>query len=164
MASAYYTVRYTAHATIANSSYLKGPRDASLWPVLVLSIVASASYSRCQHSCISTTMFDEDERLPSPPPKRRCARAMDPSSSSMGAFAQQAQSPFWMTDGDFILRVEGVLFKVHHRSLSKSEIFGDMMAMPQPCDAECIDGCPLVELADSAQDWLVALRWMSDEE
>lgn len=112
------------------------------------------------------TMFDEDERLPSPPPKRRCARVMDPSSSNMAtdAFTQQAQSPFWMRDGDFILRVEGTLFKVHYKSLSKSEIFGDMMSIPQPCDVECIDGCPYVELADSAQDWLVALRWIYDEE
>lgn len=106
-------------------------------------------------------MFDEDERIPSPPPKRRCARVMDPCSSS--AFAQEAPSPFWIADGDFILRVEGLLFKVHHRALSESDIFRDMMAIPQPYDAEHVDGCPFVELADSAQDWLVALRWLHGE-
>lgn len=38
-----------------------------------------------------------------------------------------------------------------------------MMAIPQPYDAEHVDGCPFVELADSAQDWLVALRWLHGE-
>ena len=118
---------------------------------------------RCTHSFISTIMFD-DERIPSPLPKRRCARIMDHSSNSFGAFAQEPPSLFWIADGDFILRVEGVLFKVHHRALFKSDIFKDMLAIPQPYDAEHINGCPFVELADSARDWLVTLRWLYDEE
>ena len=78
--------------------------------------------------------------------------------------ATAAQLVRTVPDGDFILRVENHSFKVHHARLQTSEIFTDMPALPQPPNTDYIDGCPFVELTDSATDWLVALKWMYDPE
>ncbi|EPS99251.1 hypothetical protein FOMPIDRAFT_1079837, partial [Fomitopsis schrenkii] len=69
---------------------------------------------------------------------------------------------FWFSDGDIVLEVEQHRFRVHGAHLQCSEIFSDMLAMPQPPDAEKVDGCPLVRLVDTAQDWQVALKWIYD--
>lgn len=87
-----------------------------------------------------------------PPPKRR----------RFGGAAHPSPTPFWFSDGDIVLQVEQHRFRVHGARLRCSEIFSDMLAMPQPPDAETVDGCPLVHLADAAQDWQVALKWMYD--
>jgi hypothetical protein len=105
-------------------------------------------------------MLDPNDRLPSPPSKRRRTRV----ACDSGAFHEQAGNPFWFSDGDFVLRVEKHLFRVHHDRLQASDIFTDMLALPQPSHADCIDGCPFVELTDAAADWLVALKWMYDPE
>ena len=68
--------------------------------------------------------------------------------------------PFWFADGDIVLDVERHLFKIHRKRLQCSEIFSDMLAVPQPDVVDKMDDCPLVSLPDAAQDWLVALQWM----
>ncbi|KAH9919636.1 uncharacterized protein B0H18DRAFT_1027278 [Fomitopsis serialis] len=88
-----------------------------------------------------------------PPPKRR---------RFGGSLASYGSTAFWFSDGDIVLEVEQHRFKVHGTRLQCSEIFLDMLGMPQPKDADAVDGCPLVLLADSAQDWQVALKWMYD--
>ncbi|KZT65117.1 hypothetical protein DAEQUDRAFT_697753 [Daedalea quercina L-15889] len=96
----------------------------------------------------------DDSALPATKRRRFGGR----SSSSQSA----APQAFWFWDGDIVLEVEHHKFKVHGTRLQCSEIFLDMLAMPQPQDADVVDGCPLVQLADSAQDWQVALRWIYD--
>jgi hypothetical protein len=107
-------------------------------------------------------MLEPDDRPPSPPPKRRRTRVTGDNGTQ--AHVEQPDNPFWFADGDFILRIENHLFKVHHIRLQASEIFTDMLALPQPPNADCIDGCPFVKLTDAATDWVVALKWMYDPE
>lgn len=87
-----------------------------------------------------------------PPTKRR----------RFGGSSLHSSTPFWFSDGDIVLEVEQHRFRVHGAHLQCSEIFSDMLAMPQPPDAEKVDGCPLVRLVDTAQDWQVALKWIYD--
>ncbi|KAJ7061518.1 hypothetical protein C8F01DRAFT_1137654 [Mycena amicta] len=55
----------------------------------------------------------------------------------------------WFTDGNIVLQAGNTQFKVFHGILSaRSIIFHDMLALPQPDDAEVIEGCPLVLLPD----------------
>lgn len=101
--------------------------------------------------------------MASPPAKRRRRRI----SSADARDATQCGShstpgPFWFADGDLVLEVKAYRFKVHRARLACSEIFADMLALPQPANAECVAGAPLVRLADSARDWLIALEWMYD--
>ena len=87
-----------------------------------------------------------------PPSKRR----------RFGGTSYHSSTPFWFSDGDIVLQVEQHRFRVHGARLQCSEIFSDMLAMPQPPDAEKVDDCFLVHLTDTAQDWQVALKWMYD--
>lgn len=104
-------------------------------------------------------MPDVENQLASPPPKRRKTQV-----AGGGRTIQHNQSPFWLPDGDFILRVENINFKIHRSCLQCSEIFCDCLALPQPANTDCIDGCPFVELADTANDWLITLKWIYDPE
>ena len=56
------------------------------------------------------------------------------------------------------------LFKLYGGQLARhSEVFADMLAMPQPTDTEDVmdDGCPVVTLQDAAEDLasLFSLLW-----
>ena len=73
-------------------------------------------------------------------------------------------SSYWFDDGDIVLEVEHHRFKIHQELLKCSDVFAGMLDIPQPRDFENVDGCPLVRLADSAQDWHAALQWMYDRE
>lgn len=114
--------------------------------------VAVSSFSTFSAQLSHTTM--DDERIQSPPPKRRCTRDTDHDNGHDHALG----STFWFADGDFVLRVENHQFKVHQERLQSSDIFSDMLALPQPSKADVIDGCAFVELMDSAADWVVALK------
>lgn len=98
-------------------------------------------------------MYVEEQSASPPLKRRRCAETA----------TQASPSPsFWFHDGDIVLGVEQHLFKVHQSRLKCSVIFSDMLEIPQPEVVEGVDGKPFVQLADSAQDWHVALRWMYD--
>ncbi|KAH9943647.1 hypothetical protein B0H21DRAFT_695439 [Amylocystis lapponica] len=72
-------------------------------------------------------------------------------------------SDFWFRDGDIVLAIEHHRFKVHCSCLAKSsDIFSDMLQIPQPTQVDSIDGCPLVRLFDAPEDWTLTLRWMYD--
>ncbi|KAJ7664091.1 hypothetical protein B0H17DRAFT_845910, partial [Mycena rosella] len=70
----------------------------------------------------------------------------------------------WFPDGDIVLEIEKSLLKVHKARLQCSEIFSDMLSLPQPQQApesDWVDGCPRVALpGDALADWEVALRWI----
>lgn len=68
----------------------------------------------------------------------------------------------WFEDGTIILQVERTQFQVYRGLLaSSSEIFADMLTIPQPNTLDHNVNCrPVVELADSARDWEHVLKAM----
>jgi hypothetical protein len=71
------------------------------------------------------------------------------------------RSELWFDDGSIILETQGLMqFRVHRSILSAhSQIFKDMLAVPQPPMSEdVIEGCPVVRLTDSAEDWKHVLQ------
>lgn len=59
------------------------------------------------------------------------------------------RSDIWFEDGNVVLQAENTQFRVHRGVLTKSsEVFRDMFAIPQPAT---VDECPLVHLADTAE-------------
>jgi hypothetical protein len=69
------------------------------------------------------------------------------------------RSELWMPYGDIILQVESTQFRVNRDVLAKqSSVFRDLFSVPQPLNEATIDGCPIVELSDSAEDWVLILE------
>ncbi|KAJ7650832.1 hypothetical protein FB45DRAFT_1050708 [Roridomyces roridus] len=63
------------------------------------------------------------------------------------------RSNIWKPYGDIVLLAESTLFKVNRTILVEhSSVFEGLFSIPQPQSAEAIDGCPVVELSDAAQD------------
>ncbi|KAJ7188680.1 hypothetical protein C8R46DRAFT_877613 [Mycena filopes] len=63
------------------------------------------------------------------------------------------RSELWHTDGSVVLQAENTQFRVHWGVLGRnSSFFGDMQSLPQPPDQSTVEGCPVVELPDSAAD------------
>jgi hypothetical protein len=81
---------------------------------------------------------------------RRTTQLMD----LVGATPPRRSETVWFADGNLILRAEDVVFRVYRGVLqSKSTVFADMLAMPQPDSMDMLDGCPAVVLhGDSAVD------------
>ena len=72
-------------------------------------------------------------------------------------------SDFWFNDGNIILAVEGVFFKVHRGQLERqSEIFRDIFTVPQPLDSPMMDDCHIIELYDSPSDVRFLLKALYD--
>lgn len=65
----------------------------------------------------------------------------------------------WYDDGSIVLQVQQTQFRVHRSLLCQySEIFRDMFHASQPDpDEELVEGCPVVELQDKAEDWQYVL-------
>jgi len=81
------------------------------------------------------------------PPKKRPRRNSNED--------QRTRSKYWFEDGNVVLQAENTLFRVHQSILSRhSEIFKDTFAMPQDPsqENENVDNCPVIPLADSAED------------
>ncbi|KAJ7442720.1 hypothetical protein B0H11DRAFT_2093652 [Mycena galericulata] len=71
----------------------------------------------------------------------------------------------WFKDGTLVLVAGRSQFRVYGGLLAKkSPVFDDMLAVPQPLDAEAIDGCPMVRLQDDEEDLLHFLRALFDYE
>ncbi|KAJ7270050.1 hypothetical protein B0H12DRAFT_1094182 [Mycena haematopus] len=80
--------------------------------------------------------------MSSPPSKRK--RTED---------APIQRSDIWRSDGSVVLQAENVQFRVHWSVLAlSSSFFRELQGLPQPADQPSVDGCPLVELQDSAVD------------
>lgn len=63
---------------------------------------------------------------------------------------------FWLYDGSIVVWTEDTLFRVHQTVLSNSsEIFATLFSLPQSDDSvqDSIDGCPIVQLHDPAEDF-----------
>ncbi|KAF7979806.1 hypothetical protein HWV62_40866 [Athelia sp. TMB] len=66
----------------------------------------------------------------------------------------------WFEDGTIIIHAQSTRFKVYRGMLAeKSAIFADMLSLPRPAssstteDDDFDDGCPVVRLSDTAEDW-----------
>lgn len=62
----------------------------------------------------------------------------------------------WYDDGNIILQAESTQFRVYRGILvDNSTVFADMFGldMSQPPEAVLVDGCAVVHLSDSAEDW-----------
>ena len=69
---------------------------------------------------------------------------------------------FWFPDGNVILLVEDIAFKVHQGQLVRhSDVFRDMFSLPPPA-SETLDGIPWVQLHDDPSDVLHLLRALYD--
>ncbi|KAJ6548102.1 hypothetical protein DFH09DRAFT_1366967 [Mycena vulgaris] len=69
----------------------------------------------------------------------------------------------WFSDGGLVVQADHSLFRVYGGLLaSRSPVFKDMLAFPQPPDAETIDGCSVVRLPDSAMDVTTFFRAIFD--
>jgi hypothetical protein len=69
----------------------------------------------------------------------------------------------WYDDGTLVIRAENTLFRVYRGILaSQSDIFKDMLSVPQPsgadADAETIEDCAVVRVQDTAGDMTRFLR------
>lgn len=71
-------------------------------------------------------------------------------------------------DGSVVLRAKDppTLFRVHRAMIARhSEVFRHMFLIPQPehrVETETIEGCPVVDLHDSASDMSSLLRALYD--
>jgi hypothetical protein len=77
---------------------------------------------------------------------------------------QPVQTPIrgqpYIDDGNVILAVETTHFRVYYGVLAgMSPVFANMCSGSEsPIDKKLIDGCPVIELDDSAADWGHVLR------
>ena len=70
-----------------------------------------------------------------------------------------------MADGTIVLLAGSTVFRVYSGLLSKySEVFSDMLSLSsrQPPSAETWDGCPLVHLSDSPDEFAYFLNALMD--
>jgi hypothetical protein len=69
----------------------------------------------------------------------------------------------WFNDGSIVLQVQTTLFRVHRSFLAThSKIFADLFTVPQPDSLETMDGCPVVCLHDSPDDFIHFLKALYD--
>lgn len=66
----------------------------------------------------------------------------------------------WFDDGNIVLQADSTQFRIFRGVLSSaSAIFKDMFSTLQPSSDEgLVEGCPVVYLHDSAQDWQHVLK------
>jgi hypothetical protein len=66
------------------------------------------------------------------------------------------RSEIWYEDGNIVLQAGMTQFRVYRGILrDKSPIFKDMFDVPQPSDnfGSFFEGCPVMRVMDSAEDW-----------
>lgn len=66
----------------------------------------------------------------------------------------------WFNDGTIVIQAESMQFRVYRGILAASSpIFSDMFSIPQPPDnSESVEGCAVVHVSDSAEDWQYVLK------
>ncbi|KZP23500.1 hypothetical protein FIBSPDRAFT_952021 [Athelia psychrophila] len=76
------------------------------------------------------------------------------------------RSDIWFHDGNIVLQAERTQFKIHGGILAQSStVFNDMLSIPQPLGPApaygMVEGCPVVQLSDSAEDVTFVLKALS---
>ena len=67
----------------------------------------------------------------------------------------------WFDDGSVVLVAETTASRVHRSTLCRhSSIFADIFSIPQPSGsgADNIEGCPVIRIHDSAEEFTQLLR------
>src|ERR1700733_603420 len=96
-------------------------------------------------------------------PLKRARTEVDSNSADASIANSTRHSEFWFDDGSVVLNVQTTLFRVHRSTLSMhSTVFSDMFSIPQPPDQLAIEGCPVVHLHDSAEDFACLLKALYD--
>ncbi|KAJ7432202.1 hypothetical protein B0H11DRAFT_820802 [Mycena galericulata] len=91
-----------------------------------------------------------------PSAKRKRADLETPESSP-------THSKIWMPYGDIILQAESTQFRVNRDVLAQqSPVFKDMFSVPQPPNEVAVEGCPIVQVSDTAKDWELLLGVLYD--
>lgn len=85
------------------------------------------------------------------------AKTIKPASTDGGEVLIRGEP--WFDDGNIVLQAENTQWRIYRGILSaSSSVFADMFAIPQPATGEdLVDGCPVVAVTDSAQDWKCVL-------
>ncbi|KAJ7159359.1 hypothetical protein C8R43DRAFT_1234077 [Mycena crocata] len=69
----------------------------------------------------------------------------------------------WFEDGGIVIKAQNTLYRVFRGILEQqSPIFADMFSIPQPQNAETIEGLPVAEIPDAAEDVTVFFRAIFD--
>ncbi|KAJ7631592.1 hypothetical protein DFH06DRAFT_1337570 [Mycena polygramma] len=85
---------------------------------------------------------------------------MDTEADSVGLVRA---NQLWFEDGGIIVKAETTLFRLSRGVLIiQSPIFADLFSLPQPPDAETMDGCAVVNIPDAAEDATVFFRAIFD--
>lgn len=86
--------------------------------------------------------------------KQIVSRNASPSRSNQDL--TRKSSEFWFNDGNVVLQTKTTQYRIHSSLLSiQSSVFEDMFAIPQPEQSAqpLLEGCPVVLVTDSAEDW-----------
>ncbi|KZP21992.1 hypothetical protein FIBSPDRAFT_825261 [Athelia psychrophila] len=76
-----------------------------------------------------------------------------------------SKGSIWFFDGNIVIDASSTLFRVHRGVLARnSDVFRDLFLVPQPAgdSPNEIDGCAVVTMHDSAEDWAYVLNAMYD--
>lgn len=87
---------------------------------------------------------------------------LSPTLSEGGSFDTR-RADFWFNDGNVILLAGNVAFKVHRGNLERhSDVFHDLLTLPQPPDITTFEDCNIIELHDSPSDLWYLLKALYD--
>ncbi|KAH6907966.1 hypothetical protein BKA70DRAFT_347951 [Coprinopsis sp. MPI-PUGE-AT-0042] len=80
--------------------------------------------------------------------------------------AHDRVSELWFEDGNLILQAENTIFRIYRGHLSaRSSVFRDMFEFPPPAEGNrTLDGVPIVEVYDEAEDMKNFLKALLDSE
>ena len=86
---------------------------------------------------------------------------MQASSSERPSITLGHHPELWFDDGSVVLVAEITAFRVHRSILCRhSSVFMDIFSIPQPSDSDAdnIEGCPVIRMHDSTEEFTHLLR------
>ncbi|KAJ7249906.1 hypothetical protein C8J57DRAFT_1723743 [Mycena rebaudengoi] len=76
----------------------------------------------------------------------------------------QRSKELWFPDGDLVVQVEKISFRIYAKGLAESStVFAAMLALPQPVEGDTVDGLPVVRLFDTDADAALLLKALFDK-
>jgi hypothetical protein len=107
--------------------------------------IRTLSLSGASHTIMDPNQPSQRSRLQQPKPE---------------SVLQIKRSDPWFDDGTIVIQARDTQFRAYRGILTLcSPIFHDMFSIPQPTTGdELVDGCPVVHVSDSAEDWQYVLR------
>jgi hypothetical protein len=76
----------------------------------------------------------------------------------------QCSKELWFPDGDLVVQVEKISFRIYAKGLAESStVFAAMLALPQPVEGDTVDGLPVVRLFDTDADAALLLKALFDK-